>query len=205
MSGADGPREVVLLRADDPAARRRLQAGADVVATSWGASLHLGEPPEPAALGTLGALVRRARQAGLLLEELGVEHAEDLLRLQDANRDDYSHDPAMALPPAEAATTARQWADGGRVFGAWLDGRLVAATVVRRAADGHVDTLFTSVLREHRRRGIGKAVKALSVLALAEDGARTFRTGGADDNAASLGANRALGYEVDEHWLTLST
>lgn len=204
MTSDTGPGEVVLLRADDAEADRRRLAGARVVATSWGAVLLLGEPPRDDVLTHLAGLVERVRDAGLRVDELGVERAEDLLRLQDANRDDYSHDPAMALPPAEVATTALQWADGGRVFGAWLDGRLVGATVVRRAGDGHVDTLFTSVLREHRGHGVGKAVKAASVLALAADGARTFRTGGADDNAASLAANQALGYEVDEHWVTLT-
>ena len=40
------------------------------------------------------------------------------------------------------------------------------------------------------------------MLALAEDGARVFGTGGADENIGSLAANRRLGYVVTERWRT---
>jgi hypothetical protein len=59
---------------------------------------------------------------------------------------------------------------------------------------------FTSVLAAYRRRGIGQAVKAQSILALYADGVRLFGTGGAALNDASLGANLALGYIVEERW-----
>jgi hypothetical protein len=35
------------------------------------------------------------------------------------------------------------------------------------------------------------------------EGATSFGTGGADENAASLAMNARLGYEVTERWLTL--
>jgi glycerate kinase len=56
------------------------------------------------------------------------------------------------------------------------------------------------VLDGYRGRGIGQAVKAASVLALHADGVRVFGTGGAALNDASLGANLALGYVIEERW-----
>jgi hypothetical protein len=75
----------------------------------------------------------------------------------------------------------------------------VAATVISQTAD-RGETQFTSVLSAYRGKGLGKAVKAASILALAEDGVRLFGTGGAAVNEASLGANRALGYTIEERW-----
>ncbi|GGI41925.1 hypothetical protein GCM10010988_36470 [Cnuibacter physcomitrellae] len=67
-----------------------------------------------------------------------------------------------------------------------------------------VETDFTVVDAPWRGRGIGAAVKAASVLALLGEGQTRFRTGGDAGNAASLGASLALGYVVDEEWLTLA-
>lgn len=194
--------DLLVLRDDDPQVAVLLDAGARVVATSWGAVLHVAEPPPADLLARLDRQVDRARRAGAQVGELDVGRAGELLTLQEANRADYSQDPSMALPPADLAATRAQWDDGGRVFGAHVDGRLVAATVMRVRED-RAETLFTSVLRTHRRRGLGAAVKACGVRTLVDVGVRTLRTGGAGDNAASLAANRALGYVVDEHWLTL--
>ena len=95
--------------------------------------------------------------------------------------------------------TRELWADGGRVFGA-LDGtRLVGATVMRNRLD-LTETAFTSVLSEYRGRGVGQAIKAAGVLAFLEAGTTVFGTGGAGQNDASLGANRALGYVIEERW-----
>ena len=55
---------------------------------------------------------------------------------------------------------------------------------------------------QYRRRGLGSAVKAASVLALADAGVTVFGTGGADGNLGSLGANRRLGYLITERWRT---
>jgi hypothetical protein len=43
-------------------------------------------------------------------------------------------------------------------------------------------------------------VKAASILALVDDGVTTFGTGDAAANEASLQANRALGYAIEEQW-----
>lgn len=49
-------------------------------------------------------------------------------------------------------------------------------------------------------RVFGAVVKAASIIAGANDGARVFRTGGAAANEARLGTNRALGYNITKRW-----
>ena len=68
--------------------------------------------------------------------------------------------------------------------------------------DDLIETDFTAAHPGHRRRGLGTAVKAASVLARAHDGATRFGTGGADSNVASLAMNRAVGYQITETWHT---
>lgn len=200
---AEHEQDLLVLRDDDPQVAVLLAAGARVVATSWGAVLRVAEPPPAELLARLDRQVESARRVGAQVDELDVGRAGELLALQEANRADYSQNPSMALPPVDVAATRAQWDHGGRVFGAHVDGRLVAATVMRVQED-HAETLFTSVLRTHRRRGLGVAVKACGVRLLVDAGVRTLRTGGAGDNVASLAANRVLGYVVDEQWLTLA-
>ena len=60
------------------------------------------------------------------------------------------------------------------------------------------------VARDRRGLGLATAVKAASVLVLVDDdGVAVVRTGGSADNPAILAANDALGFVVDEEWLTL--
>jgi GNAT superfamily N-acetyltransferase len=92
------------------------------------------------------------------------------------------------------------WQDN-RVFGAFDGSRLVGATVIRER-EGCGDTVFTSVLATHRRRGVAQAVKAASILAFLDVGITRFSTGGAATNQASLQANQSLGYQLTERWRT---
>lgn len=71
------------------------------------------------------------------------------------------------------------------------------------AADMSVETDFTVVAGGWRGAGLGTAVNAASVLALASEGFVSFRTGGSAANPASIAANRAVGYALDEEWVTL--
>lgn len=59
-------------------------------------------------------------------------------------------------------------------------------------------------MADHRGQGLGAAVTAASVLALAAEGYDHFRTGGSGDNAAIVAANHTVGYVLDAEWLTLS-
>src|SRR5699024_11726883 len=90
-----------------------------------------------------------------------------------------------------------------RGFGVFnTSGGALAVTYVETAGR-HAETEVTVVARDYRGQGLGRAVKAGSILALCDDGVTTFRTGGYVENAASLAVNQDIGYVLDEHWLTL--
>jgi GNAT superfamily N-acetyltransferase len=187
--------DVQVVRVDDPRCAELEAAGYRVVGESWGARLRLAEPLD---LSVMQDAIVRAEAAGIALRELGPDFSDELFSLEYHNHADYPFTPATAQKLRDAHAIRGLW-DRNRIFGA-LDGDLlVAATVISQTAD-RGETQFTSVLSTHRSRGIGKAVKAASILALAEDGVRLFGTGGAAVNEASLGANRALGYTIEEHW-----
>lgn len=203
-----------------------MRAGWSVVGESWGARLRLdpeaaGQPsPDDAAallaeandvappprspdLSTPKSLVHRATATGATIAELGPEWSAALAALEAITAPDYPVTPATPHEAITAEQAAALFATGHRVFGAAVEGELVAATVMEPSPAGrpsYAETAFTSVLPAFRGRGLGAAVKAASVIALAHDGVRTFGTGGAGLNAASLGANRAVGYVVTERW-----
>lgn len=189
--------DVRVLRDDDPACAELDAEGWCVVAESWGARLRLGEPPD---LTRQHRLVERAARAGVVVHEVGSERADAVRRVLAATAGDFPVGPATPPPAVGEDDVAGFWR-AGRVFGAEADGELVGITVVTQ--DGsYAETELTAVLAEHRGRGIGPAVKAASVIALADDGARLLGTGGAGANHASLAANAAVGYVVEERWLS---
>jgi GNAT superfamily N-acetyltransferase len=188
--------DVQVVREDDPRCAELEAAGYRVVSESWGARLRLSEPPD---LSASRDAVARAEANRVTVRELGADFSEALFALESQNHGDYPFTPATAHQLKDADAIRGLWIDGMRIFGA-LDGpQLVAATVISQTAD-RGETQFTSVLSAYRGKGLGKAVKAASILALAEDGVRLFGTGGAAVNEASLGANRALGYTIEERW-----
>jgi GNAT superfamily N-acetyltransferase len=183
------------VREDDPRCAELEAAGYRVVGESWGARLRLSEPPD---LSVMRDAVARAQAPGIAVRELSPDFSDELFSLEYQNHADYPFTPATAQKLRDADAIRGLW-DGYRIFGA-LDGALlVAATVISQATD-RGETQFTSVLSAYRGKGLGKAVKAASILALAEDGVRLFGTGGAAVNEASLGANRTLGYTIEERW-----
>jgi GNAT superfamily N-acetyltransferase len=190
--------EVIL--ATDPRNRELGDAGYELVAESWGARLRLSEPPD-LDLTVAHEAVRRAELAGLTVRELDESLAPALHALEEANGADYPDTPATPPRLLNEDDTRRLWSEGCRIFGALDNGVLVGATVIKEG-DDRAETAFTSVLAPYRRRGIGTAVKAASIIALASQGVRLFGTGGATVNAASLRANEALGYVVEERWLS---
>ncbi|AMM19484.1 hypothetical protein AX769_04155 [Frondihabitans sp. PAMC 28766] len=99
-----------------------------------------------------------------------------------------------ALTVAPEASTAT--GGGGR-------GELIAFSSVRSVGDGVIETDFTAVHRDHRRKGLAAALKAASVLAAWTDGHQEFRTGGSRRNEGIRAVNRRLGYVETERWITL--
>ena len=192
----DARTDVKVVREDDPRCRELEGLGYRLVGESWGARLRL---PDPQSLSLARAAVERVRAAGITVRELGPEAAVALHGLETANHTVYPFTPATAHQLLDLAETRSLWANGKRVFGALDGSQLIAATVIEQTED-HGETEFTSVRADHRSRGIGQAVKAASILALADDGVTTFGTGGAGVNEASLKANSALGYVLEERW-----
>lgn len=90
----------------------------------------------------------------------------------------------------------------GRAFGALDTDDCLAAVSVTSGAGERVETDFTTVHRQHRRSGLGSAVKAASVPAWWQDGARVFGTGGAQTNPASLAVPGGGLHRQTERWLT---
>jgi len=182
-----------VLRADDPEVERLLAAGWMVVAESWGARLRNPDPDH------LRRLVAGVTDAAYDVRELTSDELADVADLERRTAPDYPSTPATDAP---ARTLERLRALEARFVGARSDGVLVAVTAVE-PGEGLVETAFTSVHPDHRRRGLAAAVKAASVLLVLDGGARVFGTGGAAVNAGSLAMNARVGYVVEERWLSL--
>ncbi|OUE17886.1 hypothetical protein BFL34_03137 [Clavibacter michiganensis] len=188
-----------IARSDDPRVARLAEEGWIVTARSWGAQLDAADADPD----RLRALV--ARVAGsAVLRELGPDDAGAILALDAATLADYPGGPATrhaGLTPE----SARVPAPGRRGYGAVdAGGALLAMTFVDLDPAGlAAETDVTVVDAAHRGRGLGTAVKAASVLGLIEEGVTAFRTGGSSENAAIIAAGAALGYRIDEEWLTL--
>ncbi|TIH33871.1 GNAT family N-acetyltransferase [Subtercola vilae] len=186
-----------VVKTDSPDRPELEAAGWVVIARSWGARLET----DNRSIERLAILIDRVN-AIATIRELGPTDAGAVLALDRETADDYPGDVATshsALTPAQASPTIdhRGWGAFAR------DRRLVAMTFVESGSHG-AETHFTVVHRGWRGRGLGTAVKAASVIALVDAGHRIFRTGGSMDNPASIAANRAVGYELDEEWLTFA-
>jgi predicted GNAT family acetyltransferase len=169
-----------------------------VIARSWGAALVVNDQQRD----RLRLLVDRARPL-VRIREIEAKDVGAVMALDRATVEDYPGDIATAheaLTTVSANPTAAH-----RGWGAFTaESELVAMTFADIGPDV-TETDFTVVRRDRRSQGLGSAVKAACVLALADEGHTVFRTGGSMDNSASIAANRAVGYELDEEWLTFAT
>jgi GNAT superfamily N-acetyltransferase len=193
----------IVMRADEAEVGRRTAAGWHVVARSFGAGLDV-ERIDRAALAALVDRVVSRNDDGLRVRELGPGDADGVLALDAATLGDYPGGAATRHDPLDRAGATPTHAR--RAFGAVTgDGRVVAVTFVEvDVAGATAETDFTVVSSTHRRRGLATAVKAASVLAVAEAGVQRLRTGGSADNTAIIRADEALGFVLDEEWVTLA-
>ncbi|MEW1953611.1 acetyltransferase [Terrabacter sp. NPDC080008] len=191
------PDTTVVLRDDDERYPHLLRDGWTVTARSWAARLDI----TPARVSAWRASADRLPPHDTC-RGLGAADVPAMLELDAATAGDYPGSVATAHEPLTEGracpTPAR------RAFGVLdTDGRLVALTFVD--VDGRkAEVDFTVVAPDRRGQGLAVAVKAASLLALARDGVTVVRTGGSADNGRILAANVALGFRVDEHWLTLT-
>ena len=178
-----------ILRDDDPRCAELEAAGYRIVGESWGAHLAVTDLAE-----------LRARRSRADVRELQPDDARALHGLESQTAPDYPFTPATAHELLDLHQTVALWKPGTRLFGAWDQDVLVAATSISVVGDA-ADVDFFSVLASHRGRGLGAAVVAAAIIAVVEDdGVTVVGTGGAAVNDASLATVRALGFTVDERW-----
>jgi hypothetical protein len=192
--------DIQVVQFNDPRLQHLTEAGYVVVGESWGARLRLSDPPD---LAVLSAAVVAATEKGFLIEEIDAGWAPQVTALEALNHSDYPYTPATAVPHRDESDVLRLWRSGYRLFGAINGEGLVAVSVISLTT-ARAETEFTSVHRFYRRRGLAVAVKAASIMALADDGIRIFGTGGAQTNAGSIRMNEHLGYAIEERWLSLT-
>ena len=81
-------------------------------------------------------------------------------------------------------------------FGAVVDGRVAAVSLLLANPDTHrAVSMFTGTSRDHRGRGLARAVKLASTRWAREHGITQMVTTNDETNAAMLAVNRRLGYE----------
>ena len=149
--------DYVIVQEGDPRCAELEAAGYRVVAESW--ALRLQTPT--ASCWTPPYAVRSPADSSSAKSALSPPR--HLHALEKTNESDYPYTPATHRAVGDL-TEPRASGRHHRVFGAFDGSRLVGATVIR-VRDGFGDTSFTSVLAAHRRRGVGQAVKAASILA----------------------------------------
>jgi GNAT superfamily N-acetyltransferase len=81
-------------------------------------------------------------------------------------------------------------------FGAVVDGRVAAVSfILANPETGRALSMFTGTTREHRGRGLARAVKLASTRWARENGITQMVTTNDETNAAMLAVNRRLGYQ----------
>ena len=83
----------------------------------------------------------------------------------------------------------------GRVWVAVVDGRPVGYSYLAWRSTGLVDTGFTAVLREHRGKGIARALKLASLVQAEDLGVEMVETDNDSENGPIIHLNQDLGYE----------
>lgn len=187
-------RKTEILQDTDPRCAELEALGYTLVGESWGARLTVDGDIERY-LATIAKVVG----VGIEVREIGIEFAEEVLQLEITNNPDYPRTPANMRPLPMIEIIRDLWVSGNRIFGALSDGVLVGV-LATSAQGGIVELDFSSLLREYRGKGIGKALAAAAILKWVKQGIYLFGTGGASVNEASLGTVRSLGFSVEERW-----
>jgi len=171
-------RKIEIIRDDDPRCLELEASGYTLVGESWGARLLMVEGD---GLDIYTKAVNLALENGIELQELGIEFADALLELELVTNPDYPYTPATfhAIPTQESIREL--WKVENKIFGAFVDGRLVGAISTSRT-EQTAELDFASVLSEYRGKGLGKALAAAAILKWVAQGVEIFATGGASVN-----------------------
>lgn len=192
--------KVEIVNALNPKCRELEGAGYSIVAESWGAHLRLTDPLD---LARYSEKVSRLQTVGYRIESLPLGYADQVFELEVLNNPDYPYTPATAHALPTRETTLGLWKQGNRIFGALKETELIGVVAASKGAK-EVNIDFGSVRIDHRGKGIGTAIAALAIITFANLGERFFSTGGAAINEASQATVKALGFTVDERWLSYS-
>ncbi|MEO6796426.1 MAG: GNAT family N-acetyltransferase [Candidatus Dormibacter sp.] len=128
---------------------------------------------------------------------------ESLYRCTMAVQRDMPHEPHVdwedpALPTFVTLMFENPLGLRDGVFVARDGEAIVGVTYLVRRPGGDAEVGDTGVVRSHRRRGIGRALKLMATRYVAEQGFRYVYTDNRSDNAGMLAINRELGFVPDE-------
>jgi hypothetical protein len=192
---ADGiTHALAILREDHPSCQRLEAAGFRLTSQSWAAHLHLDAPTADRAYQEILA------KAAHPVSELTPTAHEAAFRLYTANYADFPRTPATT-PTEHTPESFHTLLAHTRAFAITDNGTCLALTVMTVTGE-NAETEFTVVAAAYRQRGLAKLTKATAIRTLATEGVRTFSTGGAAVNEASLRMNLSLGYALDAKWHT---
>lgn len=196
--------EARVLREDTAEAAALQDAGWTERSRSWGARLHLADDAD---LTPYRDLVAAVEAHGVEVRVLGSADLPALRALDVEAAPRFPRTDGSFHTPLPEDLQARLEEEDGVAVGAFADGELIGFTLVFRThgAEGEDrwDVDRTAVAQRRGSRGVGKAVKAASVLATHARGGRVWGTGGAEVNTAALRMNEALGFELEPLWLAL--
>lgn len=190
--------EARVLRQDTAEAAALQDAGWTERSRSWGARLHLAYDAD---LTPYRDLVAAVEAHGVEVRVLGSADLPALRALDVEAAPRFPRTDGSFHTPLSEDLEARIAGGQGIAVGAFADAELIGFTLLDRVEEGRgaerweVDR--TAVRQGHEGGGVGKAVKAASVLATHARGGRVWGTGGAEVNTAALRMNEALGFELE--------
>ncbi|MDO4239753.1 DUF952 domain-containing protein [Micrococcus sp.] len=193
-----------VLREDTVEAASLQDAGWTVRSRSWGARLHLAGDAD---LTPYRDLVTAVEALGVQVRVLEAADLDSLRALDAEAAPRFPRTDGSFHTPLPEDLEARIAGEDGIAVGAFADADLIGFTLLNRVEDGRGaerwDVDRTAVTQRRGSQGVGKAVKAASVLVTHAAGGRVWGTGGAEVNTAALRMNEALGFELEPLWLAL--
>ena len=165
------------------------------------------QQPARVDLGGLEPLRQQLRLQGIDTRSFeGIDSAsarESLYRCAMAIQRDMPHAPHVDWEDAPFDTHVRLMFENplGLKDGIFVarDGEaVVGLTYLVRRPGGDLEVGDTGVLRSHRRKGIGRALKLMATRYAAEKGFRYVYTDNRSDNAGMLAINTELGFILDD-------
>jgi mycothiol synthase len=148
---------------------------------------------------------RRLRNQGIMirtLEELGAADETVLRRLytlDSATHDDVPASEVFHIDPYDIWKESYLFGHGRSADTCWIavEGELFLGLArIQRWGEDAATNAFTGVAREHRGRGIARALKMRTIQWARENGVKHCYTGNEGENKPMLSINISLGYQM---------